>query len=187
MVGQPAGRAPAPPPLDLVQDFVNTEIPEWHVDDLATPGGLRDWFASRSLLDVGEEVGAGEFELARDVRAALRLLARANTVGAPRPVERAGLESALAGVPLRLGAAPEGHPTLLPSGGSVERALGGLLVIVFEAARTGEWARMKACRKESCGWLFYDRSRNRSGNWCSMTICGNRTKTRRYRERRAAS
>ena len=49
--------------------------------------------------------------------------------------------------------------------------------LVLDAERAGAWRRMKACRKESCGWLFYDRSRNRSVNWCSMTICGNRTKT----------
>ena len=36
---QPAGRAPAPAPLDLLQDFVNTEIPEWAQDDLGVAGG----------------------------------------------------------------------------------------------------------------------------------------------------
>jgi len=37
-----------------------------------------------------------------------------------------------------------------------------------------------------CQWAFYDRSKNRSGRWCSMRTCGNRTKTRAYRTRRRA-
>jgi predicted RNA-binding Zn ribbon-like protein len=45
----------------------------------------------------------------------------------------------------------------------------------------GSWSRLKACRQ--CGWAFYDYSRNRSGSWCSMQLCGNRTKTRAYRRR----
>jgi predicted RNA-binding Zn ribbon-like protein len=49
----------------------------------------------------------------------------------------------------------------------------------------GSWARLKACRSQLCKWLFYDRSRNRSAVWCSMAVCGNRTKTRAYRARRA--
>ena len=42
---QPGGRAPAPAPLDLVQDFVNTEMPDWHRDDIATPAALATWLA----------------------------------------------------------------------------------------------------------------------------------------------
>lgn len=186
MVGQPAGRAPAPAPLDVVQDFVNTEIPEWHVDELSSPAQLGAWLAQRSLLDGGETVDADEFLLARDVRAALRQLALANAAGSTARLERERADASLARVPLRLGVGTDGRPALAPSGDGVERALGALLVVVLQAERDGTWARMKACRMESCGWLFYDRSRNRSGNWCSMTICGNRTKTRRYRERRTA-
>ncbi|MGZ6979737.1 MAG: CGNR zinc finger domain-containing protein, partial [Acidimicrobiia bacterium] len=41
----------------------------------------------------------------------------------------------------------------------------------------------KACRHDECQWAFYDRSRNRSGQWCVMAVCGNRNKARSYRER----
>jgi predicted RNA-binding Zn ribbon-like protein len=39
-------------------------------------------------------------------------------------------------------------------------------------------ARIRICAH--CGWLFLDRSRNRSRVWCDMTVCGNRTKARRH-------
>ena len=51
----------------------------------------------------------------------------------------------------------------------------------------GAWPRVKACAAEECQWAFYDTSRNRSRTWCSMDVCGNREKTRRYRGRRAAA
>jgi predicted RNA-binding Zn ribbon-like protein len=49
----------------------------------------------------------------------------------------------------------------------------------------GTWVRLKACR--NCHWSFYDYSPNRSATWCSMQLCGNRTKTRAYRSRRRDS
>jgi predicted RNA-binding Zn ribbon-like protein len=49
--------------------------------------------------------------------------------------------------------------------------------------RDGTWDRMKACRADDCEWAFYDSSRNRSGTWCSMEVCGNRAKARAFRAR----
>ena len=55
------------------------------------------------------------------------------------------------------------------------------------AIAEGTWARLKACERDSCRWAFYDRSKNRSGHWCSMDVCGAREKNRRaYRRRRAS-
>jgi predicted RNA-binding Zn ribbon-like protein len=51
----------------------------------------------------------------------------------------------------------------------------------------GTWPRVKACPGPHCGWLFYDGSRNRSRQWCSMAICGNRVKSATFRERRRRS
>jgi predicted RNA-binding Zn ribbon-like protein len=38
--------------------------------------------------------------------------------------------------------------------------------------------RIKQCT--NCGYLFLDSSKNKSRRWCSMEICGNRVKARRY-------
>jgi predicted RNA-binding Zn ribbon-like protein len=42
--------------------------------------------------------------------------------------------------------------------------------------------RMKICR--NCGWLFIDRSKNRSRAWCDMAVCGNRAKANRHYRRK---
>ena len=44
-------------------------------------------------------------------------------------------------------------------------------------------ARVHECPGESCGWYFFDTSRNGSRRWCSMKTCGNVDKVRRFHER----
>ncbi len=183
---QPAGRAAAPPPLDLVQDFVNTEIPEWARDDISTPEALTDWLRSRGILDQDVDVDADTFVRARALRDVLRRLALANTVGTrPDATLRAEFESAVARVSLVPRLHADGRVDVV-AGVGVDRPLGVIVSRVLEAQASGTWSRLKACRKESCQWLFYDGSRNASSTWCSMSICGNRTKTAAYRQRRKA-
>jgi len=45
--------------------------------------------------------------------------------------------------------------------------------------------RMKECADDrGCGYLFMDKSRNRSRRWCDMTDCGNRAKAQRFYRKR---
>lgn len=184
---QPAGRAPAPPPLDLVQDFVNTEIAVWAVDDIATPQALAAWLHARGLLGAEAVVDPDAFVRARALRSVLRELASLNADGSI-PDER--LRDELARIAARAHARFEldedGHLTLAWQE-DVDGALAEILARVHEAQATGSWKRLKACPGPHCGWLFYDGSRNASSRWCSMSICGNRTKTAAYRRRRKAS
>lgn len=60
--------------------------------------------------------------------------------------------------------------------------IGQILAVVVEAAGDGSWQRLKACREHRCEWAFYDRARNRSGRWCSMAVCGTRSKMQTYRQ-----
>ena len=183
---QPGGRAPAPVPLRLVQDFVNTEVPDFHQDDVATPAALAGWLARRGLVEPDDPVDAGLFVEARALRAALRELALANTLGVPPSIDRRlELDTALGAFPLALRLV-EGRPLLVPAAGGARGALAAIVAVVAEARAAGTWERLKACRQETCGWVFYDGSRNRSSSWCSMQVCGGRAKASSYRRRHAA-
>lgn len=46
-------------------------------------------------------------------------------------------------------------------------------------------ARIRICA--NCGWLFIDRSKNRSRIWCDMEVCGNRQKASRHYRRKKES
>ena len=91
---------------------------------------------------------------------------------------------AAAGLPLQVAFDDQGRPVLGAGSAGCRGALAALMAGVAEASAQGTWERLKACSAESCQWAFYDRSKNRSGRWCSMQTCGNRTKTRTYRTRR---
>jgi hypothetical protein len=64
-------------------------------------------------------------------------------------------------------------------------ALGAVLAASARLAVRGLWGRVKICPAHGCGWAFFDNSRNRSRTWCSMRVCGNRTKARNWRKKRA--
>ena len=183
---QPGGRAPAPAPLDLVQDFVNTEIPDWNRDDVGSPAALETWLRERRLIDEHDAVAPEDFVAARALRAALRELALANTLGQElAPGRREEVDRALSAFPLALRVGPDG-PAVGPGGTGAQRGLAAIVAVVAAARTDGVWERLKACRQETCGWLFYDGSRNRSSSWCSMQICGGREKARAYRRRHEA-
>jgi predicted RNA-binding Zn ribbon-like protein len=184
---QPGGRIPAPEPLDLVQDFVNTEVPDWNRDDIATPEALAAWLRERGLIRADDAVDGEVFVAARALRAALRELALANTLGeAPGDDRRDAIDAALGSFPLVVRVGADG-PGVAPAGSGAARGLAAIVALVAAARAAGTWKRLKACRQETCGWLFYDVSRNRSSSWCSMQVCGGREKSRAYRRRRAGA
>jgi predicted RNA-binding Zn ribbon-like protein len=76
---------------------------------------------------------------------------------------------------------------LSPGAGGIDGYVGRLLAAVTATMADGSFSRLKACRNDSCRWLFHDRSRNRSGTWCSMAGCGSRMKSRAYRARQRSA
>lgn len=81
----------------------------------------------------------------------------------------------------------EQGPTL---GLALDRAAAGpAALIALDLARfvcEAEPARLKRCAAEHCTLVFYDRGRNNTRRWCTMSVCGNRDKVARFRARRAA-
>jgi predicted RNA-binding Zn ribbon-like protein len=176
---QPGGRAPAPPPLDVVQAFVNTVDREHGPDLFDDPEGLRDWLAARGW-DV--DPSPSDLDRAREVREALRELLWANHVDG---VDVGDAVAVLDAAAARARLAPRFGPVgLVPEAGGLDGAIGAILAAVHASMSDGSWGRLKACPGDRCGWAFYDRSVNASSQWCSMRICGNRTKARSYYQRR---
>lgn len=162
-----------------MQAFVNTLDIENGVDELSDPGALAGVLA----LDV--PLRDADLRRALEVREALRALALANN-GLPVGGDAlATLERAAVQARFTIRFDVDGRARLVPAAGGLDGALGGLLSVVHEAMADGSWRRLKACRRDVCHWIYYDRSRNGSSTWCAMTVCGNRTNTRAYRRRAA--
>ena len=172
---------PAPGRLALVERFVNTVDLEHRREMLSAPERLRDVLG----LERAIRISAADLRHALEVRAALRALALANNGGEPdgeaaQVLERAAERGRLV---VRFDG---GVARLEPAIRDVDGAVAELVGVVYTAMADGTWTRLKACRRDVCHWLFYDRSRNRSAVWCQMAVCGNRVKTKAYRERRPA-
>ena len=166
---------PAPGRLDLVRRFVNTVDSEHGREMLHSPARLHALLVELDLIDAGTRVSARDLDRALELRASLRELALANN-GVPTDVL----------LDVELVVRVDGSNAVLePARRDVDGALADLVGIVYTAMADGTWSRLKACRRDVCRWLFYDRSRNRSAVWCQMAVCGNRTKTKAYRARRA--
>ena len=71
----------APPPLLLVQAFVNTRDLDLHTDVLAHADEARAWLADAGLRDPGQPDFAAVLPLARAVRESLRAMIGRNTGG----------------------------------------------------------------------------------------------------------
>jgi predicted RNA-binding Zn ribbon-like protein len=175
----------APGDLLVVQQFVNSVDFEERSDALATPDQLRAWLLRHHLIGGHDTVSPNDWRRALEVREALRALAFANNGEPIDPVAARTLERESRVTALRPGFRPDGSIHMEPVGRGVDRALGALFGAVWRAMAVGTWIRFKACRKGSCRWAFFDRSKNRSGTWCSMAVCGNRTKVGAYRRRRS--
>ena len=176
----------APQPLYLVQRFVNSADLETGEDELTSPDALRDWFAERGLMEPDEDAGAADLRRAIDVREGLRAILRQNN-GLPldeKRVER--LDRAVGRAAVRVSFASGRDPELVTDVKGVDGAIARLMAIVAAAVEHGRWERLKACPREECEWAFFDRSKNRSGRWCSMAACGNIEKAKAFRARRRA-
>ncbi|MGZ6298945.1 MAG: CGNR zinc finger domain-containing protein [Candidatus Limnocylindria bacterium] len=176
-------RSRGPRSVGLLQDFLNTADIESGSDLVATPSALTGWLASKGLVAGDGKVSAAEHARVLELRELLRDALEASTHGAASDKAHARLDEIAAGVPLRVRFGEAAH--LEPARREAAPALGPILATVYDAMSDEALGRLKVCRNEGCRWAFYDTSRNHSGVWCSMAICGNRQKGRVYRSRHA--
>ncbi len=182
-------REPAPGDLAVVQAFINTrELNARGVlvfDELSSPKALEHWLSEHKLLRDRRHLSQTDVAHATSVREALRDLLAANEGQRVGKDAVETLSRAARSAQLLVDFKPDGSAELQPAASGVDAALGELLAVTVRSMLDGSWQRMKACHDDSCRWAFYDRSKNSSSNWCSMRVCGNRAKARKFRKRHA--
>jgi predicted RNA-binding Zn ribbon-like protein len=184
MLPDPGNRSPAPEPLRLVQAFVNTVDIENGIEELTDAAALHSVLVRIGALPrAASSLTEDEVATAVEFREGLRRILLVNAGENADPEALAVLERASASARLSIRFERDSRATLVPRAGGLDGALGRILAVVYTSMADGSWSRLKACPRDVCGWIFYDRSRNSSSRWCSMSVCGNRTKLRRYRRR----
>ncbi|MEC3981919.1 CGNR zinc finger domain-containing protein [Amycolatopsis sp. H20-H5] len=158
--------------LGGVFEFLNT------LDERTFGGRLPDDELEKWLAEHGE-YSAAELVLAKELRRVLRAVTAANRTGELDDETSGELEELGGRLPLRV----DTRLGLRGTGDGTAGALSTVLATVILSSADGSWARMKSCGAPDCGWVFYDHSKPRNARWCSTAGCGNRMKTRAYRER----
>jgi len=178
------GIAAAPPGLRLVQDLLNTRDVGGKVPDLlASPDLARDWLISEHDRFTAETGGVGElFDPTEADLDDLRALRRELTTvlhGEDAATRERTVSASLVIM-------PGGEVRLEPAGTGPERLSSAVWGEVFLAQQNDTWRRLKLCRNAPCSSAFYDRSKNNSGVWHDVKVCGNAVNLRASRARRRA-
>jgi predicted RNA-binding Zn ribbon-like protein len=174
-------------------DFINTSfvVNGGPVDLLATFSDLVTWLVEVDLLSEkeGKNIerqwskqgeGAETLEQARAFRSTLREMVE--RIAAGRPVPQAAMEAINGMLHHRIG-----YPQVIRRNGKFERGYladsqeaNRLLGLLAEAAANllcmCDLSLIKKCQNPLCVLFFYDTTKNHARHWCSMTLCGNRSK-----------
>lgn len=158
------------------------DLIEWSADRGIISGDAKD-----ALLRKSEEKpieAQAVLEKAREIREDIYRILSDTAHGHPiKMTDLKGFNKALAGM--------LSHSRLAPSEGGLRWDWGPdsdkLDSVIWPVVRSAvdlmtseAIKRVGECADERCGWLFWDRSRNRSRCWCDMSDCGNRAKVRRF-------
>ena len=188
-IPEPVNRNAAPDRLELVRQFINTaDVDERDGRACADTGGLQTWLAEKRLLGAGTRAYRGDrHQRAIDFREALREILLGHTGGEVGSATVRRFDAVVSSIPMRLRVDDTGWVRVAAAGRGFDGALAELLARVYEAMEDGSWQRLKTCADDNCRWAFYDHSKNRSGHWCNMAVCGNRAKVNAFRQRQAGS
>jgi predicted RNA-binding Zn ribbon-like protein len=182
----PGSRAPAPGSLRLIQALVNTLNGETDRDLLGTAAQAARWLAAARLIAAGARLTGAQHGALLELREAIRQVLGGHAEHRDDPEAAARLTMALACCRLSVAVDPAGGVRLVSADGDpFSRVVGEVAMAIAAAAAAGTWGRLKCCPGLRCGWAFYDRSASSRSRWCSMQVCGARSKMRAYRGRLA--
>lgn len=181
---EPGGREPAPGNLRIVQAFLNSVDLEDGVEAFSTTEGLRSWIVAHGLAGSELQITGHDRERTILLREGLRDVLGAHGGDPVAADARDRVNAVLEGVSLAVEFGDDA-PDLFATGSGIDGVFGQFVAIIHTASIDGTWRRLKTCRNDACRWAFYDASKNHSGAWCSMAICGSKHKARLYRKRQA--
>jgi predicted RNA-binding Zn ribbon-like protein len=179
-----AGGSVVPAELSLVKAFLNSTDIEEGTDRFETAESLRAWLIERDLPAADAPWTERDRATLTSFREALRAVVGAHDSAPPTEALEV-IARAARTAPLTVEFDATGAADLLPTGHGLDALIARLLGDIATAQRMGTWPNLRVCRRDVCRWAFYDASRNHSGVWCTMSICGNRVKSAKLRRRRS--
>ena len=169
--------------LDL-RHFVHHGVQHAQADELENPAALGTWLSAHRLNQAGKTPSSATFEAALALRGAIRDYLERDPKDRRRETSvKEALDIAMARFPLHVTAAGKQGLQLAPLGSDAMAGLSAIVAELYNGSANGTLDRLKMCASEECKRVFFDRSKPGTRRWCQSTLCGNRQKTRTYRQR----
>jgi predicted RNA-binding Zn ribbon-like protein len=164
-------------------DFVATVGERWRRSFERLRGGedLARWLVESGLLRNPPRVPERQLESGRSLREAINRLARPGIV--PEAGDRAELNRWATHPPLAPQLTEQGE-LIWASDRPVEAAFATIARDAIDLLTGPLAGRIRECAAPDCALLFVDSSRPGQRRWCAGEACGNRTRTKAYRQRR---
>jgi predicted RNA-binding Zn ribbon-like protein len=167
--------------LDL-RRFVHYGVQHPQSDELTGPSDLAAWLSERKLGS-GGKITPAMFDTALQLRSSVRDYLQSSTAERKNGKSIArSLNGATRHFPLAA-EAHDGGMTLRPVRTDALAGLSAVVAEFYNGAANGTLDRLKMCASDECHRVFFDRSKPGTRRWCVSALCGNREKTRTYRER----
>jgi len=166
-----------------VRHFTHYGVPHLQDDELKSADDLAAWMAQRKLAQPGAKITPSMFETALGLRASLRDYLQHDPAERRSNSATRALNAAIAFFPLRAELGGEARGELRPARHDALAGLSAVAAELYDGVRDGSLDRLKTCAAEECRRVFFDRSKPATRRWCMSSLCGNRMKTRAYRER----
>lgn len=169
--------------LDL-RHFTHHSVQHAQADRFQSATELGKWLADHRLTKPGIVPSTAAFDTARALRDHIRDYLECDPIERRRDtLVSQALDKAMARFPLRVTMAGKEGMKLAPGGTDAAAGLSAIIAELYNGAADGTLERLKMCASDECKWVFFDRSKPGTRRWCQSTLCGNRQKTRTYRER----
>ena len=167
----------------LCLDFVATVGERWRrsFERLLGPEDLARWLVESRMLQQRPRVSERQLESGRSLREAINRLARPSL--GPEAGDRMELNRWAARPPLAPQLTEQGELVWVHER-PVEAAFATIARDGIDLLTGPLGGRLRECAAPDCALLFVDSSRPGRRRWCAGEACGNRTRTKAYRQRR---
>jgi predicted RNA-binding Zn ribbon-like protein len=167
-----------------VRHFTHHGVQHVQSDTLTDPRELGAWMSQHGLLAEGARITPAMFDAALLLRKGIRAYLACDSVERRKNKDAMrSLNDALRAFPLVVGASNDREMALAPVRSDPLAGLSAIAAELYVGSLKGTLDRLKMCAAEECRRVFFDRSKPATRRWCMSTLCGNRMKTRSYRER----
>ena len=167
-------------PTDLLPSF--QALVAWAVES-----GLVATDEAKRIERQGNKEGAGALQQAKAFRTTMRAMVERLVV--QRSAPQAALEAINQLLRYRVGYPQVSRRnrgferTYQAEGDDSSRLLGLLAETASDLLCTCDVSLIKKCQNPACVLFFYDTTKNHARHWCSMSLCGNRSKVAAHYQR----